>query len=183
MKKTRGFTLVELLITLAIAGILAGLAGPSFFEMIQNNRITSTTNHLISHINYARSEAVRLNRAVNIARTSGTANDLSQGWTIYSDAGSVTGNTAYSAGDGDIILRQFEGYGNRNITLFTDVTGNQWIAFAPNGTLAEGGNRVFIAVCDTRGVNNGRLITIGLTGRVAITNANSATDPLTDCTP
>ncbi len=183
MKKLRGFTIVELLVTLAVAALLAVLAGPSFFDVIQNNRITSATNHLAAQLNYARSEAVRLNRPVNVARKSATTNDLSQGWTIYSDAGSATGNSAYSAGDGDVMLRDFEGYGGRDLEIFTNTPGNQWIAFASNGALSEGGSTVAIAVCDSRGVTNGRLLTIGLTGRVTISRASSATNPLTDCTP
>ncbi|MBK8971948.1 MAG: GspH/FimT family pseudopilin [Hahellaceae bacterium] len=182
MKKTQGFTMIELMVVLAIAALLIGMAGPSFVEFIQNSRITSATNHMISQINFARSEAVRLNQAVNIAKTSATANTLTAGWTIYSDGGSATGNSAYNAAE-DRMLREFEGYGSRNINLKTNSTGNNWIAFASNGTLAESGNTVLIAVCDDRGVSKGRLITISLTGRTTVTKSDSATNPLTTCTP
>ncbi len=83
IKTKAGFTLVELMVTLAVAAILLSIAAPSFSDFIQNNRITSTTNNLIAHLQYARSEAVSKGQAVVLARTSATAKDLSQGWTIY----------------------------------------------------------------------------------------------------
>lgn len=178
----RGFTLIELMVTLAVAAILITVGAPAFSTFIQNNRITSTTNFVVSQINFARSEAVRLNSAVNIARKGATAKDLGDGWQIYSDAGSTTGNSAYDSSN-DTLLREFDGYGNQDVTVLTDNAGNQWIGFAANGTLAEGGSSVVIAVCDSRGVAFGRLITVSPTGRALVTDANAATDPLTTCTP
>ncbi|MDQ2068804.1 GspH/FimT family pseudopilin [Natronospira bacteriovora] len=59
MKQQRGITLLELIITLAVVGILIGLATPSFRAMIQNNRITTQVNEFVTAVNMARSEAVR----------------------------------------------------------------------------------------------------------------------------
>lgn len=183
MTGTRGFTIIELMVTLAVASVLILVGVPSFNSFVQNNRITSTTNFVVSQLNYARSEAVRLNLAVNIARTGSTAQDLTDGWQIYSDAGSATGNSAYNATDGDVLLRQFEGYGDADLTVSVSSGGNQWIAFNPTGLLSEGGSSVQIAVCDSRGVSFGRLITISTTGRTQVTRSTDTTDPLTDCTP
>src|SRR5690606_35739806 len=65
MIKTRGLTMIELLVTLMVASILAALAAPSFREFTLNNRLTTSANTLVSHLAYARSEAIRLNQAVN----------------------------------------------------------------------------------------------------------------------
>ncbi|WP_250656788.1 GspH/FimT family pseudopilin [Alkalimarinus coralli] len=183
-RQATGFTLVELMVTLAVAAILLSIAVPSFSSFIQNNRITSATNHLVAHLQYARSEAVSKGLAVNLARnTTSTAKDLSKGWTIYTDAGSTNGNTAYNASE-DTLLKSFEGYGSSNITINTNSDGNNWIAFSSRGLLAEGaGKSIVIAVCDDRGVTQGRLITISPTGRSRVTDSTDATTPLTTCTP
>lgn len=183
-RKNAGFTLVELMVTLAVAAILLSIAAPSFSNFIQNNRITSATNHLVAHLQYARSEAITKGQAVNLARnTSASAKDLSQGWTLYTDAGSANGNSAYNASE-DTLLKSFEGYASSNITLNSDAAGNNWIAFNSRGLLAEGaGNSVFIAICDDRGITQGRLITISPTGRSRVTRSTDATNPLTTCSP
>lgn len=178
-----GFTLVELMVTLAVAAILLSIAVPSFTTFIQNNRITSTTNLVIAHLQYARSEAVSKGVAVNLARSGTTARDLSQGWTIYTDAGSTNGNSAFNSSE-DTLLKSFEGFGGSDITVNTDSAGNNWIAFNNRGLLAEGaGTSVNIAVCDSRGVTEGRLITVSPTGRSQITRSTDATNPLTTCSP
>lgn len=184
IKTNAGFTLVELMITLSVAAILLSIAVPSLATFIQNNRITSATNLVVANLQYARSEAISKGLAVNLAKSSSTAKDLSQGWTIYTDVGSNAGNSAFSSSDGDTLLKSFEGYGNSDISINTDNTGNNWIAFNNRGLLAEGaGTSVSIAVCDSRGVSEGRLITVSPTGRSQITRSTDATNPLTTCTP
>lgn len=82
--KQTGFTLVELLITLTIAGILLGIGVPSFFHIIQSNRSATQINTLVNAINFARSSAMERNGAVWIgSHDSGT--DWSDGWVVYVD--------------------------------------------------------------------------------------------------
>jgi type IV fimbrial biogenesis protein FimT len=69
----RGFTLPELLVTIAVASILLGIAVPSFSGLIVDNRLTTQANDLVSAINFARSEAIKRNRTVSLCRASSTA--------------------------------------------------------------------------------------------------------------
>lgn len=64
-----GFTLVELVITIAVVAILVALATPSFTSVINSNRLTAQANNLVADLQLARSEAVRRNRTVRVCRT------------------------------------------------------------------------------------------------------------------
>ncbi|MDR2259872.1 MAG: GspH/FimT family pseudopilin, partial [Azoarcus sp.] len=96
-----GFTLYELLITLAIIAILTAIATPSFGTLIQRNRVASAASDIIASITYARSEAIRRGRAVVICPAE---TGLQDGWTI--EAGSASG--AFPTCGGDNILLQHE---------------------------------------------------------------------------
>ncbi len=62
----RGYTLLELLVTLVIAGILLAVVIPGFRGMIERNNVSTTSNELVSALLYARSEAVRIENNVTL---------------------------------------------------------------------------------------------------------------------
>jgi type IV fimbrial biogenesis protein FimT len=66
MERYRGFTLLELMVTLAVLAILITVGIPAFGDMVQNNRVTAQTNELVSALNTARSEAVKRGRNVQV---------------------------------------------------------------------------------------------------------------------
>jgi type IV fimbrial biogenesis protein FimT len=77
MRKHSGFTLLELLVTIAVAGILTAVAVPSFFSVINTNKLAAQSNELLAAIQYARSEAIRSNARVTVcgAASAGAAAD------------------------------------------------------------------------------------------------------------
>lgn len=86
-----GLTIIELMVVVAIAGILAAMAAPSFSDFINRTRQTSTISQLTGDLNRARSEAIKRNsrilvcvRATDVACGAGT--DWQNGWLVCYDA-------------------------------------------------------------------------------------------------
>ncbi|MFH1603932.1 MAG: GspH/FimT family pseudopilin [Pseudomonadota bacterium] len=75
-----GLTMIELLIVLAIMGILASLAAPSFSDLVKSQRIKSMATDLNASLTLARSEAVKRNRDVTLSPT--TPGSWQNGWQI-----------------------------------------------------------------------------------------------------
>lgn len=71
MKRGRGFTLVELIVTLAVVGVLLAVAIPGFRQLIGSNRLTTGANEFVLAIVEARAEAIRRNTAVQICAAAG----------------------------------------------------------------------------------------------------------------
>lgn len=74
-----GFTLVELMVVLAIMVILAGVGIPSFKELIAKQRLRGASAELYAALTRTRSEAVKLNRDVTLSPATG---GWTNGWTI-----------------------------------------------------------------------------------------------------
>lgn len=79
IKAAKGFNLLELMVGVAIVGVLSAIAVPSFNSFIETQRSRSSANDLVSSLNFARSEAVKRNASVTVAQSSGSWNN---GWTI-----------------------------------------------------------------------------------------------------
>lgn len=87
-----GLTLIELIVTIAIASILLLIAIPSFQGFIANNEVDSTSNEFIESLTYARSEAVRRNLSVTICASNtsqtgcaGAVTWRQNGWLVFVD--------------------------------------------------------------------------------------------------
>jgi type IV fimbrial biogenesis protein FimT len=83
----RGFTLIELVFTVAVLAILVTLAAPSLRDLVRDQRIKTATFEVYSSLTYARSEAIKRNASVTIVIASGT--DWAAGWTVQ-DGGGTT---------------------------------------------------------------------------------------------
>lgn len=91
----RGFTLIEILVTIAIAAILAGVAVPSLSGFLRNVKLNSISASLVASLQQARSEAIKLNQGVlvcpsNTAKTdcAATTDWGANGWLVCYDADS-----------------------------------------------------------------------------------------------
>lgn len=79
-----GFTLLEMMVALAVAGILLATGVPSFLALMQSQRLTSTTNDFLAAILLARSEAIARGVRVDLV-PAGADGDWKQGWAVFVD--------------------------------------------------------------------------------------------------
>jgi type IV fimbrial biogenesis protein FimT len=70
--KPRGFTLIELMVTITVLAILLGLAIPSFRDASLGSRLTGYSNDMVASVRLARSEAIKRNRVVVLCATATT---------------------------------------------------------------------------------------------------------------
>ena len=91
----KGFTLVELMVTLAVLAIVLSMAAPSFSSMLQENRASTLGSELQGALQFARSEAVKRRQSVVICRSNAAGSscengtDWSGGWLVRQASGSV----------------------------------------------------------------------------------------------
>ena len=164
--KWRGFTLVELLVTLAIGTILLAIAIPGYAFLANAGRLTAVTNDLVTTLHFARSEAIKRGIRVTVCKTSNAVAlpptcdataSWQQGWLVFADGG-MRG----VIDPGDILLWVHD---SAHTTVdITSYNYDRYISYLPSGGsrgssgLANGTIR--ICVTDSR-----RDIIINITGR------------------
>ncbi len=130
-KRLSGFTLVELLVTMAVFGIALGIAVPNFKSMSSSNRLVSQINTFNGAIAFARSEAIKQGVGITLVPldTTDTPIDWSKGWNI-----TLTNNA-------NQILKRIEAF-NGGVTL--ESNGNlAAINFTGDGRISTVTNIVF----------------------------------------
>lgn len=157
-----GFTLLELIVTLAIVGVLAAYAAPNFSTIIRDHRITALTNDLITELKLARSEAVKRGVAVGVCTADGTVDSLAcdggkdwhDGRALYVDSNTNGVNDAGEGFRGGEVIRD-----SRKIKVFTTAgAATKLIMFNAQGGSVLG--NLLVVVCDDRGQQFGRSIEI-----------------------
>ena len=91
--KEKGFTLMELLVAIALIAVVISLAGPSYQTVIVGSRLSAAINELQGVVSYARSEAVKQQGTITLCSTSDSATCTSSsswtnGWLVFSDRNS-----------------------------------------------------------------------------------------------
>ena len=171
-----GYTMLELLTTVAISAILLSVATPSMNSLIRDNRIVSETNEFVATINIARAEALTNVLQVTVCKSrdqvscDGSAS-WHDGWIVFIDNDEneqrdLTGAT-------ETLLLVHEELGGSN--TLQSANFSNWIAFRPNG-LAIGNiaNTGTFSLCNAAGATYGRDINISRIGSTSIENADGA---------
>lgn len=165
--RLRGFTLMELLITVTVAGILLAIAAPSFRSYVQNSRLTTQADTLVYSLNLARDEAVKTDTTIDVCASSDGATCVgtwASGWIVV-----CPGNCPAGLGAAPVVLQVEPGVSNGN-TVSEQVSGATTVSYSSNGQTysATGQPEAYQFVfCDSRGPGSGQDIEINLIGRIA----------------
>lgn len=138
-----GFSVIELMTSLTVAGVLMAIAVPSFREMTASNRLGSQSNEVIAALNFSRSEAIKRNTTISFCRAASevaakceTSAGKWEFWIVRTAGGTVIRRGAVPT------------YGNTLVVQSTLI--DDQIAFASDGLARTGGALVTdrnISVC------------------------------------
>jgi type IV fimbrial biogenesis protein FimT len=165
----RGFTLVELLVVLAVGAILLAIAIPSYAFLVNSSRLAAVTNDLVTALHLARSEAIKRGMRVTACKTSNamavspicdTTASWQQGWLVFVDGGTTgvidSGDTLLQVQDSVYVL----------ITITTSNYGS-FISYLPSGA-SQGSNGLANGTIRICLVGTRRDIIINNTGRIRL---------------
>jgi type IV fimbrial biogenesis protein FimT len=169
VRRSTGFTLVEMMVTVFIAAILMAIGIPAMRDAAANNRLTGQTNEMVAAITMARSEAITKNQLVTFCRSATDAATTCAGtvanwqfWLVRTASGTVIrrgtlpdGLTVTSALAGDQVVFASDGLGRTN---------NELVSGGPH-----------ITVCAAHpSTGNRRQVTLGAGSRISTEKASGA---------
>lgn len=164
MFRDKGFSIVELLMTMGIATILASVAVPSFRTIAMNSKQAGTVNELVAGLHLARNTAITLNARVSICASGNGVSCQVVGW--------KEGWIAFHDEDND----QFRDAEETILGMGSEVTGisissSQFpnaFTYRPNGRVMNGSlaaNSGEFALCDKRGSEHAKVVILDMSGR------------------
>lgn len=144
-----GFTLFELMMTVAVAGVVLTLGVPSFVDMVRNNRAATNVNELLTAFSIARSEAIRRGLNVTVCRSSDgvtCGDDWADGWIVFRDnaASDTAAPDEPDNATDPVLLRTWPAMpGTATVTtsVGAGVTAAdvEWVRFTPRGGMRADG--------------------------------------------
>lgn len=180
-KKQNGFTLIELVVTVAVLSIVIGMAVPGFNAMIKRSQSQTLGRDILEALNYARSEAVKRGARVTICpSTDGlkclNATNWAKGWMVFVDGALTDGAVPVITTP----LRHWNDLNSGAVMTATQGVGGAAIAFtrfSSTGMLARLNTvdtqsrvfRTYVTKCKGDAANS---ITVGIAGMIAIAPAN-----------
>jgi len=184
MKKSLGYTLIELMAMLAVVSVLVTIGLPLMKVFFDSNRMISNSNDLVAGLNIARSEAIKQQIRVTLCQSDDTASctgsgQWEDGWIVFQDP---NGNATVDGGER--IMRLNAGVDGGQVTIRSNDVSNQIlnsVSFTSRGlpkALNGGSQSGTFRICDERGLKvnaNGtttvaRGVNLSPSGKVRTTN-------------
>jgi type IV fimbrial biogenesis protein FimT len=160
----KGFTLVELVVTVGISALLLSLAVPSMGTLLNKSRQTATINDFVASIRMARSTAIEANADVTICPSASGRNCESVAW--------HTGWIVFKDLDNDHVVDEDEDivrvYGEVSGVAIHPSLSDGYLHYQPNGRIVHnhvGGSAGDFTVCDQRGADFAKVMILDLLGR------------------
>ncbi len=156
----RGFTLIELMITIAIAVILLMVAVPSFDAVRLSSRLNTFSNNFVASVHLARSEAIKRNATVTLcSSTNGTScgGAWNNGWIVLVGATRLHAEPALPTG-----------------MVLSESSALTSLSFDPSGVGSTAANLTLCRSTPSVGSQQ-RTITVSATGRPDVTRVTGAT--------
>lgn len=165
-----GFTLIEILMVIALLGVMLTAGMPSFLSFISKTRVSGNANALLGDISYARSEAATRQSQVVMCVSSDQASCTSgqtwdKGRIIFVDT-----NADGALNSGETVLRVAQAMSGTAVTV-TGFGSVNLVSFRPFGGLAPATTGAF-KLCPSSG-SEGRQVQVAATGRPLITKINT----------
>ena len=129
-RQVQGFTIIELMLVLAVVAVMAVVAVPAFDQSVERNQITSQVMALQRGLALARSEAARRGGPVSVCQSAdqvGCGGSWSQGWLVFFDP---DGDGTVDAGEE--VIRVGTGQGQTNVAMAGPVS-TAFVLFSSNG--------------------------------------------------
>lgn len=151
IKQSNGFSLIELMVTLSILGIVLGIGLPSLDSLVKSSQLKATSSKLQQSINYARGEAIKRNRSVELRAVN---NDWKKGWQVF-----------YIKSNSEQMLRQYDSEPQVSITSDNNAL---ILSFDSNGYLSSATSFELGVGDKTKSNYEGRTLDIFRSGQLAV---------------
>lgn len=174
MERRQGFTLAELVFTLAIAAGLLGWGVPTFLDASRNAQRTREVNQLVQAVHLARNEAVKRNGVVSLCpsadgeRCAAPGTPWDRGWIVFVN---VDRDSPAVRDPGEELLQVYAPWTSGSV-----YANRGTLSFRPYGQMGVTASFTF---CDQRGPRAARAVIISQTGRPRVSPSDASGAPLT----
>jgi len=170
----KGFTVIELMIAVALLVVIISIAVPSYSDFIERQQIKSKTNRLLTIFTGARSEAMVSGGSVICWTPAGAKANGKEVVVSANTLVSMVDDTPDDATDKFSVLSEFDYSGRLTVNFSGDDGSDGCVAFSAQGRLLNGGNSFLTTLCRASGdYDNAQVVEIAISGRSSVQEATA----------